>query len=517
MATFTGTAANDTANATTGTLIGFTGGTVGELQDGIGDTFFAGAGSDTVRGGDGNDVLVGHTDIFDTQVDNLNGGVGDDTIHAETNDIIQGGPGRDLLFIVNSNPVNINLGAAGIEWITSQFGNDTIDGSTQTVGIEVYSNGGNDTITGSGFNDIIWSGAGNDLVTGGDGNDVILADVGIDNVSGGNGDDSFYVDASDTVDGGAGFDAVYITGGSGMTLNMATQQLEWAADFVGGNDTIDGSGASVALEVYAAGGTDIVKGGSQSDFLWGGTGGDAITGNGGNDTLVGEAGADKLTGGLGLDTLYGNNGSGGDGAADLFVFTDNWGTDFVYDFENGIDKFDVSAVTGVDSFADLTVTNVGPHAHVSFNGNLIVVANGAGQIDVSDFLFVNAADFAVLQSPASTSTQSGMASESIFGRVFEFGLTEAAGPAGEIHAQLGYGPSGSDPRTDPGWNWIDAAFDAQVGSADEYQAVIPGLSAGSYSYTYRFSFDTTTWTYADLDGTTNGFSSSQLGSLTVGL
>ena len=284
--------------------------------------------------------------------------------------------------------MNINLGSTGIEWITSDFGNDVIDGSTQTVGIEVYSDGGNDTITGSAFNDIIWSGSGNDTVTAGDGNDVVVADIGTDNVSGGAGNDSLYIDASDTVDGGAGFDAVYITGGSGTSLNMSAQQLEWAADFVGGNDTVDGSGSSVALEVYAAGGTDIVTGGSLGDFLWGGSGGDTITGNGGNDTLVGEAGADTLTGGLGTDALYGNSGNGGDGNLDTFVFADNWGTDFVFDFDDGVDRLDVSGVTGVNSFADLTVTNTADgHAYVSFSGNLIAVANRAGQIDASDFIF----------------------------------------------------------------------------------------------------------------------------------
>jgi Ca2+-binding RTX toxin-like protein len=350
------------------------------------DSFFAGAGSDIVNGGDGDDTLVGHDTIFDTVADVLNGGNGNDTIYAGASDTIQGGAGHDVLYIVNSNPININLGATGIEYIQSDFGNDVIDGSSQTVGIEVYSDGGNDTITGSAFNDIIWSGSGNDTVTGGDGNDVIVADIGTDNVSGGNGNDSLYVDSSDTVDGGAGFDAVYITGGTGMSINMAATNVEWVADFVGGNDTINGSGSSVALEVYAGGGTDTVTGGSGSDFLWGGAGNDTITGNSGDDTLVGEAGADTLTGGLGTDALYGNSGNGGDGAVDTFVFTNNWGTDFVFDFEDGTDKLDMSAL-GI-TFADLTITDTPDgHAHISYQGNLISVANAAGHIDQTDFIF----------------------------------------------------------------------------------------------------------------------------------
>jgi Ca2+-binding RTX toxin-like protein len=78
-----------------------------------------------------------------------------------------------------------------------------------------------------------------------------------------------------------GFDAACITSGTGMTINLAATNLEWVADFAGGNDTIDGSGTSVNLEVYAAGGTDIVTGGTGADFLWGGAGTDTLNGNGG--------------------------------------------------------------------------------------------------------------------------------------------------------------------------------------------------------------------------------------------
>ena len=150
-----------------------------------------------------------------------------------------------------------------------------------------------------------------------------------------------------------------------MSLNLAATHLEWVADFAGGNDTIDGSGTSANLEIYAAGGTDTVIGGSGADFLWGGAGNDTITGNGGNDTLVGETGADRLTGGAGTDALYGNSGSGADGAVDTFVFGDDWGTDFVFDFEHGIDKLDMTAVAGVHSFADLTLNSVDGHCYIT--------------------------------------------------------------------------------------------------------------------------------------------------------
>jgi len=46
------------------------------------------------------------------------------------------------------------------------------------------------------------------------------------------------------------------------------------------------------------------------------------------------------------------------------------------------------------------------------------------------------------------------------------------------------------------------------------------LTQGEYAYTYRFGISTngqqpTAWTYADIDGTNNGFSIDHLGSLLV--
>ena len=57
MATFTGGSGNDVANATTGTLTGFSGGTVAQLQDSSGDTFNGGNGADTIVAGSGDDTI----------------------------------------------------------------------------------------------------------------------------------------------------------------------------------------------------------------------------------------------------------------------------------------------------------------------------------------------------------------------------------------------------------------------------------------------------------------------------
>jgi hypothetical protein len=73
------------------------------------------------------------------------------------------------------------------------------------------------------------------------------------------------------------------------------------------------------------------------------------------------------------------------GSADTFVFASGWGTDTVYDFDNGVDKFDMTALH--TNFASLTVTSVAGDADVSLGSDLFVVVHGAGLIDAGDFLF----------------------------------------------------------------------------------------------------------------------------------
>ncbi|MFM7609421.1 MAG: M10 family metallopeptidase C-terminal domain-containing protein, partial [Alphaproteobacteria bacterium] len=126
--------------------------------------------------------------------------------------------------------------------------------------------------------------------------------------------------------------------------------------------------------------------GTGVDALWGEAGNDTITAGVGDDKLVGGNGADVLTGGAGVDELYGSGGSGGDLAVDRFVFTANWGTDFVFDFEVGRDRLDLSAIG--TNFAALTLTNTADgHCYIRFGVNLIAVANMAGAITSSDFIF----------------------------------------------------------------------------------------------------------------------------------
>jgi hypothetical protein len=66
------------------------------------------------------------------------------------------------------------------------------------------------------------------------------------------------------------------------------------------------------------------------------------------------------------------------------------------------------------------------------------------------------------------------------------------------------------------WTWVEAAFNTQAGSNDEFVASLLPEAVGTYDYAYRYS---TTggrdWVYADLDGIGNGYSPANAGTLTV--
>ncbi len=129
-------------------------------------------------------------------------------------------------------------------------------------------------------------------------------------------------------------------------------------------------------------------------------------------------------------------------------------------------------------------------------------------------------DFCNIQHPASMSVAVGVASEPIYGRLYEEGVTAPAGAPAGVLAQLGWGPESVNPSVQSGFQYVDATYNVQIGNDDEFQATITPAASGTYKYVYRFSLDSGAhWTYCDLDGAgSNGtlsFDVSQLGTLTV--
>ena len=126
-------------------------------------------------------------------------------------------------------------------------------------------------------------------------------------------------------------------------------------------------------------------------------------------------------------------------------------------------------------------------------------------------------DYCDLQFPATLSLAPNTTAL-VYGRVYEAGLTEAAGPSAAIRMELGLGAATGDPRVDA-FTWQATTYNTQVGNNDEYQAtLVAPATASTYRYTTRATRDGTNWTYCDLDGAgSNGglvFAPAQQGVLT---
>lgn len=113
----------------------------------------------------------------------------------------------------------------------------------------------------------------------------------------------------------------------------------------------------------------MLAGNAGNDFQDGGTGADTLFGDGGDDILRGGADADTLNGGPG---------------ADRFQVTTGSGADVVEDFEDGIDRIDL---TSLGASASFTVAASGANTLVSFaSGESLLLLNLApGQISEADF------------------------------------------------------------------------------------------------------------------------------------
>jgi Ca2+-binding RTX toxin-like protein len=373
MATFTGTGGIDVANATNGTLTGFTGGTVGELQDAIGDTYLALGGNDTIVAGAGNDTITAGSGD-----DSVTGGAGQDRfIDGLGNDTYVGGGGVDLDIVDYSQAtggIRANL-KGGV--VNNGIAADTVlDGSGGTDSIVNVRN-----IVGSNFNDEIYGGGNANSISGGSGDDTIAGLGGADTLDGGTGYDYLNYSRDAANGGAAGVTVNFLTGtatdGFGSTNTISnfegvrgtlqadnftgSNRTDEIEQFIGlsGNDTINGLGGfdevrydrdsidggngavSVNLQTGFAtdgfGNTDTLsnieaaRGTTLADTFTGSTGDNEFRGLGGNDTFDGGSGFDVLRydsdqangGAAGITANFTGTGSGtvtdGFGATDAFT------------------------------------------------------------------------------------------------------------------------------------------------------------------------------------------------------
>ena len=266
-------------------------------------------------------------------------------------------------------------GSIGIEFQPSSttavenFG--TISGSSGTA-INILGSGGKirnfDTVNG-------------DINAGADGNNMVVVNYGTVNgdILLGNGTDKYFGrddgrvagavrggSGADTLDGGNGAD--YLYGDQGNDLIRAGD----------GNDVLNGGSGVDTIKGNA--GRDAIDGGDNSDFLFGGADADTIKGGNGNDRIMGGRGDDVMTGNAG---------------ADIFIFQRYTDDDVITDFQNNVDKLDLSAYNvnsrnelfskggifsdGSGSIIDLTV--------VGGDGIIMVEDMSVGDWSASDFIF----------------------------------------------------------------------------------------------------------------------------------
>ncbi|MBT2341016.1 LapA family giant adhesin, partial [Pseudomonas fluorescens] len=145
----------------------------------IGHTEATLPGSDTVNGGEGNDILFGDLVSF-----NGVAGEGYQAIQA----FVAQQNGVDASKVTTSNVHQyITEHYTAFDVSGAHDGNDTLLGG-----------GGNDIIFGQGGNDLLDGGKGNDILLGGTGNDTLIGGQGNDTLIGGLGGDTFVWKAGDT-------------------------------------------------------------------------------------------------------------------------------------------------------------------------------------------------------------------------------------------------------------------------------------------------------------------------------
>ncbi|MBA3909840.1 MAG: hypothetical protein C0524_08095, partial [Rhodobacter sp.] len=254
--------------------------------------------SDVITGNEADNLLDGGAGN-----DRLFGGAGNDTLLGGAgNDLLVGGPGADRMdggsgrdrisYYQAATAVLADMSAPGRN--TGEAAGDVYLGLEDLEGSRF-----GDTLIGDSQGNTIWGLDGNDRIEGRDGKDTLIGGNGDDTLIGGTG--------SDRLEGGAGFDiASYADSAAAITVDLLTAS----------QSTGDAAGDTyIAIEGFELSAqADSFFGSTLGDFAWGlagndrlegRAGDDGLDGGAGNDTLLGGDGNDSLTGGEGLDRLEG--------------------------------------------------------------------------------------------------------------------------------------------------------------------------------------------------------------------
>jgi Ca2+-binding RTX toxin-like protein len=301
-----------------------------------------------------------------------------------------------------------------IERITLGGGQDTVDASVTTSGVNVAAGGGNDSVAGGAGNDTLAGDAGNDTLAGGDGADTLTGGDGNDLLTGdGNllrnggleygvaNNTNLQTNVADWGNSSGGGVEVWGSGQGGITAAEGSNFVE--LDVESGQDTLfqdvqttagqsytltfsasQRSGTTDSVEVWWNGVrvSTITPGATWASYSVTVTGTGASTrlefrelaaqnnslgvlldnisliGGGGADSILGEAGNDTLLGGIGNDTLdggVGNDSLSGEAGDDLFRLSSSTGTETILGGETGETSGDTLDASGLSSGVTLTL------------------------------------------------------------------------------------------------------------------------------------------------------------------
>ena len=119
---------------------------------------------------------------------------------------------------------------------------------------------------------------------------------------------------------------------------------------------------------------------------------------------------------------------------------------------------------------------------------------------------INGLDFVNTQAPGNSSICEGQ-SLTVYGQVYELGLTEATGQASGITVQIGLSTTNTNPATWPLSAWSSATYNPASlvnPNNDEYQATLSNLAPGTYYYAFSYTFNGCT-VYGGYNTTGGGF------------
>ncbi|MAY88121.1 MAG: hypothetical protein CML02_15580 [Pseudooceanicola sp.] len=364
------------------------------------DLAFGTAKKDTIRGGDGNDVMVGRAGD-----DLLFGDLGNDTVDYSQEEgtvahRLKGGTIFENARTFSGVIVDLSH-AVGLFQNSAQTAFDTYGDIDTLVQIEnVIGTNRGDLIVGTasanrlvsmGGNDFLFGVNGDNYLDAGAGRDQVLGGVGNDTILGGSGNDKLYGDlGDDLIDGGTGRDIM--VGGAGDDIYVVDNRRDKVREIAGnGVDTVLSSikfKLSATLEVLELTGKANVGGigaAGVDNVLIGNDGNNRLDGRGCDNTIYGGDGNDRLIDLDGGDDLYG--GDGDDryvlGASDTLVMEYR---------DHGIDTVETSAsfilganienlvqtgtadIDGVGNREDNTITG-------NAGANMLVGADGDDTID----------------------------------------------------------------------------------------------------------------------------------------